>query len=177
MFLIGIYGMYFLRTFESEIYEVCDCKFFDTGTDNVERWAYRNTTLTKQSTSDGAVVTNPNSSFGTIYANIGSSSTWTDLYDFNAPLKIKFKSVAVTGAGSIMLNDGANPSQIIFTTYNIADNSDVTITVESNRWKVKVNDTESAWVNHSLANDFGIAIRLNNAQSSITFKDFKIYPI
>lgn len=154
-----------------------DCAFYDTGTDNVERWAYRNATLTKQSTPNGAVVTNPNSSFGTIYANIGSSTTWTDLYDFNAPLKIEFKAVAVTGTGSIMMNDGANPSQIIFATYNITDNSDVTITVESNRLKVKVNDTESAWVSHSLADDFGIAIRLNNEQSSITFKDFKIYPI
>lgn len=162
---------------QSGTYEVLDCKFFDTGTDNVERWAYRNATLTKQSTPNGAVVTNPNSGFGTIYANIGSSSTWTDLYDFNAPLKIEFKAVAVTGTGSILLNDGVTPSQILFATYNIADNSDVTITVESNRWKIKVNNTESNWVSHSLANDFGIAIRLNNAQSSITFKDFKIYPI
>jgi hypothetical protein len=76
-----------------------------------------------------------------------------------------------------MMNDGVTPSQILFTTYNITDDSDVTITVESNRWKIKVNDTESNWVNHSLADKFGIAIRLNNAQSSITFKDFKIYPI
>jgi len=162
----------------SVTYGVLDCIFYDTGIDSTfDKWVKKNATLDKEVLSDGTLVTNPNNSFGTIYANINESSTWADLYDYSAPLKVELDIVTISGGGSITLNDGVNPVQMVFPTYPFAENDHVIITVESNRYKVQIGNTEYNWYNHSLADKFGIAIRLNDTNSSIKFKNFKIYPI
>jgi hypothetical protein len=167
----------------SETYSVLDCSYFDSGTTGTvySGWVNKNATLSSQGGTDGTLFSNSGSSFGTFYANKNgtSGSSWSDLYDYSAPLKIEFDVVSVTGSDKtcVICNDGTNPFQVYFNTYGVSANSHVIITVEATRYKIKVDDTESNWINHSLATDFGVAFRLNDSTASMKFKNFMVYPI
>ena len=162
----------------SETYEVLDCIFYDTGIDGTRNTDWWNVQGVMQISpqSDGTLLSNPTTNNGILYANIGSKGTYTDAYDFEPPFILETDIVSISGTGYIYVYDGVNANGLLpWAGLGLTGNNHLKAIISSNKieWYV---DNVLKYTSSGTFNKCGVAFRCNQ-NSSIKYKEFKIYPI
>ena len=167
----------------SETVELMDCGFYDDGiTTSGGKLYYTSPTseVSRETDATGTLITNLTSSLKTIRAN--KPNTTADEKDWEEPIHIEFDVVSWSGELSIQLwksNTTGDYIGINLANY-LSDLSSANVQLEydGNRINLKINNTfvfghSFTFVSSDL---FGIRLLLG-ANSSIKYKDFKVYPI
>lgn len=163
---------------ESSIYELVDCLFYNNKTE----WYNASTRLTVTQNSDGSTtLENTTVNNGYYLANqIGTSkSSYADVNEWELGACIEFDLVSTSDLGNIVqLNDYNNniASTKTFTALECTENNHIRIEVATNGSVSYYVDTGVPKSATAQTDTFAVGFRVN-PNTSLTFKNFKIYPI
>ena len=159
----------------SETYTVHDDLFYCKGTSgNVNQYWSAESGLTSTPDTEGNLLENSASSGKAYIADIPASAS---VLDFNTPLCIEFKCISTTGA-RIFLNSSSGGSNIDRSIGSyITGNNKVKMIIRANTYDLIVDDeTKLSNQSHTLVNPVGIKLVIN-ANCSLKYSDFEVYPI
>lgn len=169
---------------QSDTYPVTDCMFYDVGTSGTPnpKWWYNNSQATFNSTSTGLTISSPSSS--NVY--LAPNPTGISNPDFNAltifdNFCIEFTITDRTG------NSGSGSSDTVFQLRGLGV-SVFQIPITSDKigksFKINKSDSNITWemdsqeqTPYSLSGNVMVRFYIAEGQKSLTFKDFKFYPI
>lgn len=158
---------------QSEIYKVFDCAFYDSGVEATENtdWIASSGTLSKSFSSNGKTISPSTSTQLMIYAN-KPSTTGTSAYDWNAPFVVEFDVNAQTDTPifQVYSNDTTGAYNL-----NLGATGHYKITYDGTTIYGYRDGTEINHFDRDMPNA-RIGFVVTNGKS-VTYKDFKIYPI
>ena len=157
----------------SETYSIFDCAFYDSGVEATENtdWIASSGTLSKSFSSDGKTISPSTSTNLMIYAN-KPSTTGTSAYDWNAPFVVEFDVNAQTDTPRFQVysNDTTGAYNL-----NLGNTGHYKITYDGTTIYGYRDGTEINHFDRNMPNArIGFVIV---SGKSLTYKDFKIYPI
>jgi len=162
-----------------ETYEVYDVNFYDTGINGTANtnWAYNTNYLTKQVLSDGTLITNSATATTERPYQVDLLQD-ADYYDFDVPFALEFDLVSLSGTVIIIMvsNNGENGS-VSMSYCNFTANKTCRIEYNDRVMKFYTDNTSSKsdrsfTLTGKVRLGFGV-----RGESSIKYKNFKVYPI
>ena len=168
---------------QSEIYEIVDAIFYDSGIQGTANNNWYNDGLTVDLTSETYTeISKTTSNTGYYLCNIGDTpSSTSDITEFNSPFAIEFDILGYSDSGGLTglyFNDGSTSGGHLFNgKFSNNETHHIKEVVTSTKISMYVDDepTPFEWVK-SFNNPMRLGLRVAST-CSIKFKNFKIYPI
>ena len=183
-FLVGVcffvYFWYF-RILQSETYEVWDTKFYDIATDNTKEssWYIDTTNTSVSYDGDGRTVTKTDNSQSWRYifydSNAITSTKVGNRYAIPIPNIIEFEITAITGSIIFEIRDDNNNSMI---NQGAIATGHYKIVLDGTDCKMYKDNATTPFASATMnGNNIRFGFMFDNYNESITYKNFKVYPI